>query len=220
MPMNRKSSAFLTAMVLWAVLAPSLALGDLHRPPPPPPDSGKIKPPPPPPPPYPVPILPSPYPTLSYYPSTSNPAPSTFTAPPTPIFSYPPPPAQISPTHPAFMVESPAGASTRPSMSDPGPVKPAFTPDPNQARKMKEYEARFMRYQKELDRILARHENRWHSLKKSPEDRRKCEEILKNWKEDELRLMGSSPQEEKSLPAGKAPGSKSKEELDASDIDD
>jgi hypothetical protein len=78
-----------------------------------------------------------------------------------------------------------------------------------------------MGYQKELDRILARHENKWSSLMRSPEDRRRCEAILRKWKDEEARLAGTLPTaSRRGPPDALRPGSKEDEELDASDIDD
>jgi hypothetical protein len=60
--------------------------------------------------------------------------------------------------------------------------------DPKLAAEVKKYEQKSKLYQEQIDRILWKHKQDWESLSKNPADRKKCEEIMNQWRLDEKRL--------------------------------
>jgi len=104
------------------------------------------------------------------------------------------------------------------------------------SRDVEQYENRFAEYQRQLNKILAKHNDDWDSLVKTPKDKEKYEAILKRWSEDESRLESllapklselpapsrSGKSLPKSAPPAKAPKAASAddgEELNPVDID-
>jgi hypothetical protein len=105
--------------------------------------------------------------------------------------------------------------------------------NPKLAAEVKKYEQKSKKYQEQIDRILLKHGQNWESLSKNPADRKKCEEIMNQWRLDELQLESlftmKAPPKTVGTPASRntsrpvQTGAKTRpeknEELDADDID-
>lgn len=178
--------------------------------------------PPAPPPTYSIPALPSPYPTPAFQ---SPPPPPPYPVAPAPASTnrFEPPSIQGSPTHPAYIAEPAMEKHAKQTHS--GTASDSrVAMDPVLERRIRETERRIQGYQRQLDQILARHDNRWESLLKSPQDKRRCEEILRKWHQEERYLATSGWVTPTPMVPSKDAGAtqtsaESGEELNASDLD-
>ncbi len=76
--------------------------------------------------------------------------------------------------------------------------------DPKWMAAVKKYEEKSRLYQAKIDQLLEKHGQNWESLSKDPADRKKCDEITRQWKDDEARLEALYAQ---AMKAGQVPAS-------------
>jgi hypothetical protein len=115
-----------------------------------------------------------------------------------------------------------SNTSTKPTKPNVGAKAPralsASSADPQWRAALADHSKKVRSCQKELDKILSRHGFNWVELSKDPNDRQKCEEILKLWSQSESTLQEAYRVGKPPVPVTLPKTPLSREELNAADI--